>query len=125
MHVLFDEANSLIEHDTRDEEFELDFMRKYLSLTQNSMHEKGKSPENEPSPKADILKGGQGLNQSGGSIAEPKLEQIRSTQPNSLRIDLRTGSRIGLGIGSRTGPESVSSSIPTKAESMSVGSIVP
>ena len=28
VHVLFDETNSLIEHDTKDEEFKLDLMRK-------------------------------------------------------------------------------------------------
>jgi len=39
------------------------------------MHEKGKSPEREPSPGANTLEGGQGLGQSGESIAEPYLEQ--------------------------------------------------
>jgi len=39
------------------------------------MHEKGKSFKGEPSPGADILEGGQGLNQSGGTIVEPDLEQ--------------------------------------------------
>ena len=48
MHVLFDETNSLIEHDTQDEEFELGLMRKYLSLTQSSMRDNDKAPESEP-----------------------------------------------------------------------------
>jgi len=39
------------------------------------MHKKGKSPRGEPSPRADNVEGGQGLNQSGGSIAEPISEQ--------------------------------------------------
>ena len=37
VHVLFDENNSLIEHDTQDEEFELGLMRKDFSLIQSSM----------------------------------------------------------------------------------------
>jgi len=72
--VLFDETNSLFNSDAQDEEYELGLVRRYLSLTQNSVHEKGTSPEGEPSPGPDILEGGQGLNQSGGSIAEPDLE---------------------------------------------------
>jgi len=79
VHVLFDETNSLIENDARDDEYKLGLMRQDLSLIQNSMLDKGKSPEGEPSPGANILKGGQGLNQSGGSIVEPDLEQNRPT----------------------------------------------
>ena len=45
MHVLFDETNSLIENDAQDEEYELGLVRKDLSLTQNSMLDKSKSPE--------------------------------------------------------------------------------
>jgi len=71
-------------------------VRRDLLLTQNSKHEKGKSPEGGPSPKANILEGRQSLNQSGGSVVEPDLKQNRPTQPNSSRIDLRTGSRIDL-----------------------------
>jgi len=53
-------------------------------------------------------------NQSGGNIAEPIWEQNQPNQPNSPRIDLRTGSITSLEIGSRTGPEPVSSSIPAR-----------
>jgi len=75
VHVLFDETNSLVKNDEQDEEYELGLVRRDLWLTQNFMHEKGKSPEREPSPGADTLEGGQGLDQSRGSIAEPHLEQ--------------------------------------------------
>ena len=72
VHVLFDETNSLIEHDTQDEEFELDLVRKDLSPTQSSIVDKGKASEGEPTPGTDNLEGGQVVNQSGGSIAEPE-----------------------------------------------------
>ena len=62
MHMLFDETNSSVENDAQDEEYKLGLVRRGLLLTQNSMHEKGKSPEGEPSPGDDILEGGQGLN---------------------------------------------------------------
>jgi len=58
VHVLFDETNSLFESDPQDEEYELGLVRRDLVLIQNSMHEKGKFPEGEPSPGADILEGG-------------------------------------------------------------------
>ena len=74
VHMLFDETNSLVENDAHDEEYELGLARRDLLLTQNSMHEKGKSPEGELSAGANTLEGGQGLDQSGGSIAEPDLE---------------------------------------------------
>ena len=80
VHVLFDETNSVVEHDTQDEEFELSLVRKELSLTQSSIVDKGKAPKDEPSPGTDNLEGGQGANQSGGCIAKP--EQNRATQPN-------------------------------------------
>ena len=73
VHVLFDENNSLVENDAQDAEFELGLVRRDLLLTQNSMHKKGESPGGEPSPGADNVEGGQGLNQSGESIAEPIL----------------------------------------------------
>jgi len=81
--VLFDETNSLFESDAQDEEYELGLVRRDVLLTQNSMYEKGKSLEGEPSPGADSLESGQGLDQSGESIAEPDLEQNRPTQSNS------------------------------------------
>ena len=93
VYALFDETNSVIEHDTQDKEFELGLMRKLLSLTQSSIVDKGKAPEGEPSPSTDNLEGGQGANQSGRSIAKPNLEQNRSTQANSSRIDMGTGAR--------------------------------
>ena len=74
MYVLFDETNSLIEHDAQDEEYELGLMRKGFSLTQNSMVDKGKSLEGESSHGANIMECGQGVNHSGGSIVEPDLE---------------------------------------------------
>ena len=80
MHVLFDETNSSIENDAQDEEYELGLARRDLLPTQKSMHKKGKSPEGKPNPGANTLKGGKGLNQIGGSIAKPSLEQ---NQPNS------------------------------------------
>jgi len=57
VHVLFDETNSLFNSDAQDEEYELGLVRRHLLLTQNSMHEKSKSPKGEPSPGADILEG--------------------------------------------------------------------
>ena len=63
VHVLFDETNSLVENDAQDAEYELGLMRRDLLLIQNSMHEKGKSPKGEPSLGANILEGGQGLDQ--------------------------------------------------------------
>ena len=65
---------------------------------------KGKSPEGEPNPGADLLEGGQGLNQTGGSIAEPSLEQnwLNSPQTGSGKC-----SRIGLKTGPEQAPEQV------------------
>ena len=40
-YVLFDETNSVIEHDTQEEVFELGLVRKDLSLTQSSIVNKG------------------------------------------------------------------------------------
>ena len=56
--MLFDETNSLVENDVQDEEYELGLIRRDLWLTQNFMHEKGKSPEGEPSLGANTLKDG-------------------------------------------------------------------
>ena len=57
VHVLFDETNSLIEHDAQDEEFELGLMRKDFSLTQSSMIDNGKAPEGKPSPDSGNVEG--------------------------------------------------------------------
>ena len=59
-YVLFDETNSMIEHDMRDEEFELGLVRKDLTLTENSMVDNGKSPEGETSPGFGNMEGGAG-----------------------------------------------------------------
>jgi len=81
VHVLFGETNSLVENDAQDEEYELGLARRYLLLTQNSMHEKRKSPEVEPSPRASTLEAGQGLDQSGGSIANSVWNKTSLTLP--------------------------------------------
>jgi len=79
VHVLFDETNSLIEHDTHEEELELSLVRKDLSLTQSSMVDNGEAPKGELSPGSDSVECGHGANQSGGSIAKPNLEKNRPT----------------------------------------------
>jgi len=68
----FDVTNSVVEHDTQEEELELGLVRKDLLLIQSSIVDKGKAPEGEPSPGTDNLEGGKGANQSGGSSAEPE-----------------------------------------------------
>jgi len=57
VHVLFDKTNSLIEHDTHDEEFKLGRVRKDLLLTQSSMIHNSKALEGEPSPGSDGVQG--------------------------------------------------------------------
>jgi len=69
VHVLF--TNSPIENDAQEDDYELGLARKDLLLT----HEKGKSPEDGSGHGAVSLEDGQSLNQTGGSIAEPSLEQ--------------------------------------------------
>ena len=54
-------------------------LRKICLLT----HEEGKYPEDGSGPGAVSLEDGQGLNQTGGSIAKPSLEQ---NQPNTPEI---------------------------------------
>jgi len=66
--VQFDETNPLIENDAQDEEFELGLVRKDLLLKQD------KSPTNGSRPGAVPSEGGQGVNQTGGSEAEPSLK---------------------------------------------------
>ena len=84
----------MIERDTQDEEFELGLMRKDFSLTQISMVDTGKAPENEPSPETGNVEGEQGAHQSGESNVGTNLVQNRPTQLDSSRTDLETGSRI-------------------------------
>jgi len=69
---LFDETNSVVEHDIQDEEFELGLVRKDLSLTQSSIVDKDKASEGEARPGTNNLEGGQGANQLGRIIAEPE-----------------------------------------------------
>jgi len=73
VHVLFNETNSLIEHDTQDEEFELGLMRKDFLLTQNSMVGNSKALEVEPSLESGNMEGDKGQHQSGGSNVKPNL----------------------------------------------------
>ena len=87
VHVLLDETNSLFENDAHDEEYELGLVRRDLLLTQNSMLDKGKSLEGDPSPRADTLEGAQGVNQLGGSSVEPNIEQNQPTKPHPFQID--------------------------------------
>jgi len=111
VHVLFDETNPLIENDAQDDEFQLGLVRKDLLL----IHEKGKSRMNGSRPGAVSSEGGQGLNQSVGSTAEPSLEQNQSNFPRTHpEIGLRTGSETGLETCFGTGPEAVSSSSSAK-----------
>ena len=86
------------------------------------MHDKAKSPEGELGPWAKTSEGGQGLDQLGGSIIEPNLEQNRL---NSPQTSLKIGSKAGLEIGSRTSPEPVSLCIPARVKSVSVDSLTP
>jgi len=72
-------------------------------------------------PELILLEGGQRLDHSGRSIAEPSLEQNGF---NSPRTGLETGSRTGLETGSKTGPELISQSIPARLESVSMDSVV-
>ena len=117
VHALFNETNSLIEHDTQEKELELGLVRKDFSLTQISMVDNGKAPEGETSPESDSVESGQGANQSGGSIAEPDLEQNRPTQPTPSQTDVGTGSRTDL--------EPISSSIQGRLENISVDPFIP
>jgi len=80
VHVLFDETNSLIEHDTQDKAFELGLMRKDFSLIQSFMGDNGKAPESELNSESDHVEGERGAHQSRGSNVGPNLGQNRSTQ---------------------------------------------
>ena len=125
VHVLFDETNSLIKHDTQDEEFELGLMRKDFLLIQSSRGDNGEAPESEPNSKSDKVKGEQGAHQSGRSNAEPNLVRSQSTQLDPFQTDLGVGSRTELIIGSITDPELVLPHIQERLKSVSVDSIIP
>ena len=75
----FDETNPLIENDAQDEEFELGLVRKDLLLKQD------KSPKNGSRPGAVLSEGGQSVNQTGGSEAEPSLKYTSLTLPKQAR----------------------------------------
>ena len=66
----FYETNSLVEIDAQDDYFKLGLAKKNLLFT----NEEGKYPEEGSGPKAVSVESGQGLNQTGGTIAEPSLE---------------------------------------------------
>ena len=110
VHVLFDKTNSLVEIDAQDDEFELGLTKKNLLLT----HEEGKYPEEGSGLGAVSIKSGQGLNQTGGSTAEPSLEQNQRNTPETSP-----------GTGSRTVPEPVSPTIQARVESVSLDSLTP
>jgi len=118
VHVLFYETDSLVEIDVQDDDFKLGLTRKNLLLT----HEKGKYPEDGSGPEAVSLEGGQGLNQTGGSTAEPSLQQ---NQPNTPKTGSRTGSGTGFRTDSGTVLEPVSPSIQARVESVSVDPLTP
>ena len=70
LNVHFYETNPLNKKDAQDEDFKLGLARKDLLF----MHEKGKCSEEGSGPATVPSEDGQGLNQSGGSTAEPCLE---------------------------------------------------
>ena len=66
------------------------------------------------------------MNQSGGSIAEPSLEQNQSNFPRTgSGTGYRTGPKIESETGSRTGPGPIPPSIPARAEIVSVDTFIP
>ena len=92
VHVLFDESNSLVEHDTQEDDFELGLAKKdWLP-----MQEAGKYPAEGSQSGAVLQERRQVQDQTGGSTVEPCLEQ---NLPNISE----TGSRTGLGTSSQTG----------------------
>ena len=87
VHVLFDETNSLIEHDIQDEEFELGLMRKDFSLIQSSMGDNSKPPESEPNFESDKVEGEREAHQLGGSNVGPnwlKIDPLNLTLPELI-----------------------------------------
>jgi len=81
------------------------------------MVDNGKSSEGETSPGSENMEGGQGANQSGGSIAEPNLGQNRPTQLDPFRAVVGTGTR--------TDPRLVSSSAQERLENVSAAPSTP
>ena len=77
VHVLFDEFNSLVENDAQDEDFELGHTKKDFLLT----HEESKNSQ-EGSGTGPVSKAKkQGSEQTGGTSAEPCLEQTKTNSP--------------------------------------------
>jgi len=93
VHVLFDESNSLIENNAQDEEFELGLAKKDLLPTHKESKNFKEGSGTGPVSKSEK----QGSEQTGGTSAEPYLEQKDTNSPE-------TGSRIG----TETGPRTVS-----------------
>jgi len=81
VHVLFDETNSLIENDVQDEDFDLGLARK----------DNGKMLENEPLTEVNGKERGQEVDQSGGSLAVPNMDQNEPTQSQTSLTDLGIG----------------------------------
>jgi len=82
------------------------------------IHEEGKYPKDGSGPGAISLEGTHGLNQTEGSTTKPTLEQ---NQPNTRE----TGSRTGLGTGSRTALEPISPAIQARVESVFMDPLTP
>jgi len=96
VHVLFDESNSLSENDAQDEDFELGLAKKDFLST----HEEGKNSQEGSGTRPVSKAKRQGSKQTGGTSAEPCLEQ-KST--NSPEIGSRTGTKTGPGTVSEPG----------------------
>ena len=83
VHVLIDETNSLVENDAQDKEIEPDLGRKDLVL----MHE-GKCSEERSGPELVSKEEWQGDKQTGGTAAEPCLEQNKDNIPRNRSQNL-------------------------------------
>jgi len=90
VHVLFDESSSLVVNDAQDEDFELGLAKKDFFPT----HEESKNSQEGSSigPVSKTEK--QGSEQTGGTSAEPCLEQNNTNSPEiGFRIGTETGRR--------------------------------
>ena len=75
MHVLFDESNSLSKNDAHEEDFELGLAKKDLVF----IHEKGKSHSEGSGPQPGSKEEGHNDKQTGGTVAEPCLQQNKNS----------------------------------------------
>ena len=91
MHVLFDKSNSLSEKDVQDEDFELGLCKKDCLENQ----EQGKNPQEGSGTGPDSAADQQASDRTGGTAAEPCLQQRSTENPES---EVRPG----------TGPATVS-----------------